>query len=100
MTDLIEQLRAIRPKLKSGEYDGADIMEAWCVAESAADRIAALEKAGETLCAALDAIDHAKGQRPKSSECEICAVLNAYSRTLFRLTQETKCEDGGSHAVD
>ena len=36
MTNLVDELRAIRTKLKSGEYNGADLMRAWCTAENAA----------------------------------------------------------------
>jgi len=49
MSDLITRLRNIRALLKSGEYTGADLMEAWCAAESGADRIEQLERALDAL---------------------------------------------------
>lgn len=45
MGDLLQRLRAIRGKLKSGEYDGADLMEAWCAAQDGADMIERLQAA-------------------------------------------------------
>lgn len=49
MTNLVARLRAIRGKLKSGEYDGGDIMEAWCAASDAADEIERLQAALTTI---------------------------------------------------
>lgn len=49
MGDLLQRLRAIRGKLKSGEYDGADLMEAWCAAQDGADMIDRLRAALERL---------------------------------------------------
>ena len=36
---LVERLRELRVVLKSGDYDGADLMRAWCAMMDAADRI-------------------------------------------------------------
>jgi|GEM_PF-4556554 len=44
-TELVARLRAGRVVLKSGEYDGADLMQAWCAMTEAADTIEAM--AGE-----------------------------------------------------
>lgn len=42
--ELVETLRDLRVKLKSGEYDGADLMRAWCAMAQAADEIEYLQK--------------------------------------------------------
>lgn len=39
MSDLVQRLRDLRIPLKSGEYDGTTIMDAWILAEQAADEI-------------------------------------------------------------
>lgn len=43
--ELIERLRRLRTILKSGEYDGADLMRAWCAMMDAADEINCLNDA-------------------------------------------------------
>lgn len=41
--DLITRLRNARILLKSGDYDGADLMQAWCAMADAADRLGEIE---------------------------------------------------------
>jgi MoxR-like ATPase len=37
---LVDRLRELRAVLKSGDYDGADLMRAWCAMADAADALA------------------------------------------------------------
>lgn len=47
--NLVERLRDLRVTLKSGEYDGADLMQAWCAMMDAADALLALKAEVEEL---------------------------------------------------
>lgn len=51
--DLVKRLRNHRVILKSGDFDGGDVMRAWCAAAQAADEI-------ERLRGALGKIAHGK----------------------------------------
>jgi len=56
MDDIEARLRELRVILKSGDYDGADLMHAWCAMIDAADTIASLRalvvRSGEFACKA------------------------------------------------
>lgn len=45
MHELVKRLRDLRVPLKTGEYDGADLMQAWCAMADAADQIESLTEA-------------------------------------------------------
>ena len=54
---LVEELRSHRLILKSGDYDGADLMRAWCCMIDAAARILADTAKIEVLVKALESAD-------------------------------------------
>lgn len=85
--DIVERLRQLRVVLKSGEYDGADLMHAWCAMIDAADRIEELEASlGETvrregvLREALEKcrvfFQHATAQNARAILAEIDAAIS------------------------
>ena len=52
--NLIERLKQLRAILKSGDYDGADLMRAWCAMMDAVDALEADSTRISTLTAALE----------------------------------------------
>lgn len=60
MDNLVERLRHLRIVLKSGEYDGGTLMEAWCAMAQAADELERLQNAIATcptpFCANADRV--------------------------------------------
>jgi len=57
MADLPERLRNMRVVLKSGDYDGADLMRAWCAMTDAADALEALTAQVAVMGEALEPFD-------------------------------------------
>ena len=53
MSKLIDRLREFRIILKSGEYDGADLMASWCAMSDAAKELEFLKAENAGLAAAL-----------------------------------------------
>jgi len=70
MTDIVDQLRHHRVVLKSGEYDGADIMRAWCCMVEAADTIEQLRARIAELEDALTAINRKASPDPERTMSE------------------------------
>lgn len=84
MTDIVEKLRHHRVVLKSGEYDGADIMRAWCCMVEAADTIEQLRaRIAEAVLAEREAC-------AKVAECEQMLAHDGLDLTGFH-GENTRC---------
>ena len=73
--DLEQRLRSLRVVLKSGDYDGGDLMRAWCCMSDAADEIQRLRAEVERLEA-----ESARAWRERNIAC---AKVKAWEDVVY-----------------